>query len=116
MVDPSFIPQLVPLFAPYCGGVNRERELTAALVRLVTGELRGTRALADGGGHDYGLRWSGTPAPLEPLQCRLSFPDLPAIDYSFEIPCHQLVRWLIEAPGQGLPESFWPWLLQGHGA
>lgn len=116
MVDPSFIPQLVPLFAPHCGGLGRDRELTAALQILASGELRGIRYLSDGGGHAYALSWSGASAPLESLQCLLRFPDLPSIEYTFQLPCHQLVAWLVEGAGQGLPDAFWPWLLQGRGA
>ena len=116
MVDSSSIPLLVPLFAPYCGGVRRQQDLIRALQVLATGLLQGRRALNDGGGHGYELQWTGVPAPLETLSCQLRFPDLPAIQYSFRIPCHQLVQWLMEAPGVGLPDSFWPWLLQGRTA
>ena len=114
MVDPSSIPALVPLFAPYCGGVGRERELMVALQILANDQLQGSRPLSDGGAHAYVLRWSGDPAPLAPLSCQLRFPDLPAIQYDFQLPCHHLVDWLIETGGVGLPESFWPWLLQGR--
>ena len=116
MVDPSSIPALVPLFAPYCGGVGREPQLMAALQILGTGRLQGSRPLNDGGAHHFELRWSGEPAPMEPLSCQLRFPDLPAIQYDFSLPCHQLVIWLMESAGRGLPESFWPWLLQGRPA
>ncbi len=116
MVDASSIPALVPLFAPYCGGVGRERELMTALQTLAMGRLQGGRRLSDGGAHAFELSWSGDPAPLAPLSCQLRFPDLPAIQYDFQLPCHHLVDWLMEAAGDGLPESFWPWLLQGRGA
>ena len=114
MVDPSSIPALVPLFAPYCGGVERERELMLALQILAAGQLQAARRLNDGGAHAFELRWSGDPAPLAPLSCQLRFPDLPTIQYDFQVPCHHLVDWLMEASGSGLPDSFWPWLLQGR--
>lgn len=114
MVDPASIPSLVPLFAPYCGGVGRERELKEALSLLATGQFRGSRPLSDGGSHAFEFSWSGEPAPLEALVCQLRFPDLPSVGYDFRLPCHQLVLWLMEARGTGLPESFWPWLLQGR--
>ena len=109
---------LVPLFAPYCGGVARQHDLMRALEVLATGVLQGRRALNDGGSHAYELQWTGESAPLETLSCQLRFPDLPAIQYTFTLPCHQLVQWLMEASGLGLglPESFWPWLLQGRRA
>lgn len=116
MVDPSSIPLLVPLFAPYCGGVARQQDLMRALQVLAMGCLQGQRPLNDGGSHAYELQWTGEPAPLETLSCQLRFPDLPAIQYNFALPCHQLVQWLMESPGLGLPESFWPWLLQGRTA
>lgn len=116
MVDPSAIPALVPLFAPYCGGLERERDLLRALQILAAGELQGARRLNDGGAHAFALQWSGDPAPMAPLRCQLRFPDLPAIQYDFQLPCRQLVDWLMESAGHGLPDSFWPWLLQGRTA
>lgn len=114
MVDPSSIPALVPLFALYCGGVGREPQLMAALQTLGASSLQGSRLLNDGGAHHFELRWSGEAAPMQALRCQLRFPDLPAIEYDFSLPCHQLVIWLMDVDGPGLPESFWPWLLQGR--
>ncbi len=114
MVDPPSISALVPLFALYCGGVGREPQLMAALQTLGAGHLQGSRPLNDGGAHHFELRWCGEPAPMEPLSCQLSFPDFPAIQYDFSLPCHQLVSWLMDVTSPGLPESFWPWLLQGR--
>ena len=34
--------------------------------------------------------------------------------YSFELPCHQLVQWLMDREGEQLPVSFWQWLLLGQ--
>ena len=105
---------LVPLFAAYCGGLARERDLAEALQRLASGRLQGVRRLRNGREHGFELRWSGEPAPLETLQCSLSFPALPAVHYAFSVSCQQLVRWLMDCRGDELPERFWPWLLQGR--
>lgn len=86
----------------------------AALGILATGQLQGARRLSDGGAHAFALSWSGDLAPLAPLSCQLRFPELPAVEYAFALPCHQLVGWLMEAGDEGLPESFWPWLLEGR--
>ncbi len=111
---PSILP-LTPLFAPYCGGLGREQQLIRALEILAAGCLPGVRRLSDGGGHAYELAWSGEPAPLQTLDCQLHFPDQPEeISYRFPLVCHQLVLWLVESGGDGLPDSFWPWLLQGR--
>jgi len=67
MVNLASIPPLVPLFAPYCGGVDRERELGSAIRTLAEGQLQGIRALKDGGGHSFKLSWSGELAPLATL-------------------------------------------------
>ncbi len=115
MAGTSPILPLAPLFAPYCGGVGREQQLIRALEILAAGSLTGLRRLRDGGGHAYALSWSGEPAPLQTLNCQLLFPDLPEeISYRFPLACHQLVFWLVESGGDGLPDSFWPWLLQGR--
>lgn len=111
----SSILPLAPLFAPYCGGVGREQQLITALEILVAGYLSGVRRLSDGGGHAFELQWSGEPAPLQTLQCQLLFPgQSEEITYTFPLTCHQLVHWLVESGGDGLPERFWPWLLQGR--
>jgi hypothetical protein len=112
--QPAAIPALVPLFAPYCGGLGREQDLGAALAILAAGQLQGARRLSDGGAHAFALSWGGDLAPRAALRCQLRFPELPAVTYTFALPCHQLVEWLMEGGAEGLPESFWPWLLQGR--
>jgi len=113
MVNLASIPPLVPLFAPYCGGVDRERELGSAIRTLAEGQLQGIRALKDGGGHSFKLSWSGELAPLATLACQLRFPDHPSVRYDFRLPSHQLVLWLMDAADTGLADSFWAWLFQG---
>jgi len=103
---------LVPLFAPYCGGVERQQDLATALSLHSQGGLRGVRPLEDGSSHVFELIWSGERAPQDPASCQLSFPTMPAIRYSFQVPCHQLIRWLMDGRSQELPEEFWPWLLE----
>jgi hypothetical protein len=103
---------LVPLFAPYCGGLERQAELAAALALHAQGGLRGLRPLETGSSHVFELLWSGERAPQDPAKCQLSFPDLPALRYSFQVPCHQLISWLMDRRGEALPEQFWPWLLE----
>ena len=58
--------QLV-LFAPYCGGVSREQDLSAALQILERGALQGRRPVAGSDGHPYELRWNGVAAPMGSL-------------------------------------------------
>ena len=112
MAEPSSIPALVALFAPYCGGVGQEQKLLTAVQVLAAGSTRGNRSLSDGGGHDYVLSWRGEPAPLQELDCELRFPDFPAVAYDFRVPSRELVEWLMDTAGQGLPDSFWGWLLR----
>jgi hypothetical protein len=88
--------------------------LEEALVSMRAGEWAGRRLLQGGRSHALQLRWSGKTAPLDVLHCDLSFPDLPQVAYAFDLPCHQLVQWLMERQGDELPETFWHWLLLGR--
>lgn len=105
---------LVPLFAPYCGGLALQGQLEEALEILLAGEWHGQRLLQGGRSHGFRLSWSGECAPQQPLRCELAFPALPQIAYSFELPCHQLVLWLMQRQGPELPPGFWQWLLLGQ--
>ena len=111
---PESVAPLVPLFAPYCGGVGRLMPLEGALATLLAGDWTGKRLLQGGRCHMLRLSWSGETAPQEILHCDLIFPDLPEVQYSFELPCHQLVQWLMDREGEQLPASFWQWLLLGQ--
>ena len=107
---------LQALFAPYCGGVNREGDLSTALQILRSGRLVGRRPVQGMPGHLFDLSWSGAPAPLEPIQCQLRFSQHPEGDMNFELCTYQLVVWLMDrsAADQGepdLPNDFWRWLL-----
>ena len=111
--------QLV-LFAPYCGGVSREQDLSTALQILGRGELQGRRPVAGRDGYSYELRWSGVAAPLESLNCQLRFPGHPEGDVDFVVLTHQLVAWLMDCSHQqrsepDLPDGFWQWLLMERG-
>ncbi len=105
---------LVPLFAPSCGGLVRQALLAEALAILLSGEWVGRRQLQGGRSHALQLRWRGETAPQVLLHCHLTFPALPQVAYAFDLPCHQLVQWLMERQGDELPESFWHWLLLGR--
>ena len=111
---PESVAPLVPLFAPYCGGLGRRMPLEAALAILLAGDWAGKRLLQGGRSHMLRLSWSGETAPQEILHCDLIFPELPEVQYSFELPCHQLVQWLMDREGEQLPASFWQWLLLGQ--
>jgi len=111
---PETVAPLVPLFAPYCGGLGRLMSLEAALAILLAGDWNGKRLLQGGRSHVLRLSWSGETAPQEILHCDLIFPDLPEVKYSFELPCHQLVQWLMDMEEEQLPASFWQWLLLGQ--
>lgn len=113
MIPDTVVP-LVPLFAPYCGGLGRLVPLEGALAILLAGDWTGKRLLQGGRSHTLQLIWSGETAPQENLHCDLIFPDLPEVKYSFELPCHQLVQWLMDREGEQLPASFWQWLLLGQ--
>ena len=111
--------QLV-LFAPYCGGVSREQELSAALLILGSGELQGRRPVTGPEGHPYELRWNGVVAPMERLECELRFPGHPEGDVDFSVLTHQLVAWLmdlshLQRSEPDLPDGFWQWLLMERG-
>ena len=88
--------------------------LESALAVLLAGDWAGKRMLQGGRSHMLRLNWSGGTAPQEILHCDLTFPDLPEVKYSFELPCHQLVQWLMDREGEQLPASFWQWLLLGQ--
>lgn len=105
---------LVPLFAPYCGGVTQRLLLESAVGQLLTGEWQGERRLEGGGSRVFVLRWHGEPAPLETLRCELQFPDLPSVHYEFTLPAYRLVSWLMQRLDRQLPVSFWRWLLLGE--
>ena len=53
LIPPGMIPEsvapLVPLFAPYCGGVGRLMPLEGALATLLAGDWTGKRLLQGGG-------------------------------------------------------------------
>jgi hypothetical protein len=104
---------LIPLFAPYCGGVSQQNSLEEAVVLLLLGEWAGERKLVGGRRHLYRLRWTGEPAPLEQLTCHIRFPEIPSVAYDFELQAYQLVKWLMLRQDQELPETFWRWLLLG---
>ena len=111
---PADMVPLVPLFAPYCGGMAKQSELLQALGSLAQGSWQGARQLEGGRTHPYRLEWQGESAPLEMLRCRLLFPALPELGYRFTLPAHQLVLWLVQREGDDLPQAFWRWLLLGQ--
>ena len=108
---------LKPLFAPYCPAEGQAFD--AALQLLLTGEFKGFRPLQGGAGHAYMLRWSGALAPLDAVNCNLSFPERQAVHYTFAVPAHHLLGWLarLQSAGQAqdLPVDFWHWLILGAG-
>jgi hypothetical protein len=109
---------LLALYAPYCGGLNRQPQLERALVLLQSGRLAGQRPLREGASHPFELRWQPVLAPLDRCPCELVFPNQPGMTYRFELASYQLVAWLCEALAReplSLPESFWRWLLLGEG-
>ena len=116
---------LVALYAPYCPSGRRAGLLEQALQLLPAGRLQGERRLRPEGCHRYALLWRPGVAPQEPAQLQLQFQGGEAgapLEYSVQLPTHQLVCWLmdwIEAGGgpdqpADLPESFWQWLLLGR--
>ena len=105
---------LVPLFAPYCGGMAQQSDLLQALGSLAQGSWQGARQLEGGRSHPYRLEWQGESAPLEILHCQLLFPAMPEMGYRFSLPAHQLVLWLVQSEGDDLPQAFWRWLLLGQ--
>jgi hypothetical protein len=104
---------LIPLFAPYCGGVAQRYSLQESMVVLMGGNWSGVRPLEGGRSHAFDLHWSGELAPLETLSCGLRFPAYPSVAYDFQLPAYQLVRWLMQTQRGDLPEAFWRWLLLG---
>jgi len=114
----------VALFAPYCQGLTRQPDLERALELLSTGGLQGQRPLRPAGVRPFQLQWQPGASPLDPAQLRLQVdaaPDCPGAEYSFQLPTHRLVLWLMDAlasaPAGGpldLPESFWFWLILGQ--
>jgi hypothetical protein len=109
------------LFAPYCGGVAREAWLELALDLLPVRRLDGRRQLRPAGSHPFELSWQPVEAPQELVACALNFPATPGLNYTFTLPAHQLVSWLMDLleaqalRGEAdLPESFWRWLLLGE--
>jgi hypothetical protein len=111
----------VALYAPYCSGISREEILDQALQLMAKGRVAGQRHLRFGEPHTFELRWQSGSSPLERSKCDLSFPQIPEVLYSFNVPTHQLVLWLmdlIQTRGHGveqdLPENFWRWLLVGE--
>ena len=109
---------LVPLFAPYCGGVDLVL-LEAALGVLQQGRFSGERPLRGGEARRFELSWTGAQAPLELADCVLQFPQLPEVHYSFAVPAHRLLAWLAATRSatavQDLPDAFWSWLILGAG-
>ncbi len=110
----SVLEPLIPLFAPYCGGVAYQNLLEPAVAQLLNGSWDGRRRIAEGRDHRFTLQWQGEPAPLEPLSCQLKFPAFPQVNYSFSLPAYQLVTWLMQRQGDELPVEFWRWLLTGE--
>lgn len=116
---------LVALFAPYCQGADRPGQLEQALELLQRHQLQGLRRLRPAGERPFQLQWQAGVAPLEPAEVALEVSSGQAnaapARYSFALPTHQLVRWLmdwLEAGGAAqqpadLPESFWQWLILG---
>ena len=102
---------LVPLFAPYCGGVGPG--LQQALQQLLAQRFSGERSLQGGNAHPYELRWSGGLAPLETTPCELVFPQQGDVRYNFAVPTHRLLGWLAEAGDSDLPDRVWQWLILG---
>ena len=111
---PAAMAPLVPLFAPYCGGIAQPSDLLKALGHLAQGSWQGVRQLEGGRSHPYRLEWQGESAPQEMLLCQLLFPAMPELGYRFSMPAHQLVLWLVQFDGDDLPQAFWRWLLLGQ--
>jgi hypothetical protein len=116
---------LVALYAPYCQGLTRQHDLERALDLLRVGVLEGERPLRPQGSRRFEFRWQAGSSPLDPAQACLRIAastEQPGADYSFELPTHRLVLWLmdalapVEASGAApdLPESFWFWLILGQ--
>jgi hypothetical protein len=115
---------LVALFAPYCQGAADRSALEQGLQLLALGHLQGQRPLRPEGQRPFELHWQPGVAPLEPAQVQLSVQGQGVeqpVRYSFELPTHRLLQWLMAwqaaggAAGQpaDLPEPFWQWLILG---
>ena len=107
------------MFAPYCGGVSRQQDLSAALQILGRGALHGRRPVA---GRVDTLRTplNSAVALMERLDFQLRFPGNPEGDFDFAVTTHQLVVWLmicspLEPSEPDLPNGFWKWLLIERG-
>ena len=115
---------LVALFAPYYQGAADPSALEQGLQLLALGSLQGQRRLRPDGQRPFQLQWQPGVAPLEPAQVQLSVQghglEQPAL-YSFELPTHRLLHWLMAWQAAGgafgeladLPEPFWQWLILG---
>lgn len=113
----------VALFAPYCQGLTRRQDLERALELLSGGVLEGQRPLRPEGSRAFQLRWQAGASPLDPAQVYLRVAGVskgPAAEYSFDLPTHRLVLWLMDALAAAsdgaaldLPGSFWVWLILG---
>lgn len=108
------------LFAPYCGGLSRSEALRGALSLLQGQRLEGCRPVAGADGHAFVLSWSDDRAPLDAIQCQLSFPKQQDASRQFSLPTHQLVSWLMDCSAHDglkpdLPDAFWYWLLLDAG-
>lgn len=113
----------VALYAPYCQGLTRQHELEQALDLLGRGVLEGQRPLRPSGSRPFQLQWQAGVSPLDPARVSLRIavaPGDPGVDYTFEVPTHRLVLWLMDAQAAAasgaaldLPESFWVWLILG---
>ena len=111
-------PALLALYAPYCGGLSGEEDLSAALTILQSQSSDGLRTVEGASGHAYRLSWTGGEAPLETISCYLTFPSHPSLNYSFDLVTHELVSWFMQVDVQNgksgdLPDAFWQWLLVG---
>ena len=109
---------LVALYAPYCQG----DQLDAGLQWLARGELLGRRQVRPERERPFVLRWQPGVAPLETTCAQLEVMAdglEQRVRYSFELPTHRLLHWLMAwqaaggAAGQpaDLPEAFWQWLI-----
>jgi hypothetical protein len=115
---------LVALFAPYCPGVVDPSALELGLQLLARGSLQGQRLLRPDGQRPFQLQWQQGVAPLEPAQVQLLVQGeglAQPVSYSFELPTHRLLDWLMAWQAAGgasgepadLPEPFWQWLILG---
>ena len=119
------------LYAPYCQGSLRRPELEEALALLASGGLQGARRLRPSGSRPFRMHWQPVESPLAFTAVSLVFEPPPGaaaagplLQYSFSVPSHRLVLWLMDRrsspdppqPLVDLPESFWSWLILGDRA